>query len=534
MDLVTRSDAFTPHEASIINYCHLFLGVVTLSDICTAIGNTLIPGIGWGELDHSTSQSTDHTTHQPAPAIFFWTYRQRLLRVVANADGQLYGHLGNWLQPGGALRRQWNSYYDYRYKLCTSTTTTRINNMNFFDTRFMNGCTTPWRPNDHCVPVQIHETSKDCWTLTAPPALPEHPDRPLPATTFEESLFQLPEYEQHLFASVELLCEPYKIITIFNAEYLDPADSDDDTLILDNTPKPPTTIHMVSNGSELAQKITFSWILCTAKGDRLAICSGPAFGTGSSHRAEGTGMLSAACFLHHLAQYCAACIVNPLVYTSDNLGLITSMNQHLQYDACYTNATLAPDWDLTQAIHASIQHLSSPPTFQHVKGHQDQHQKYSQLSLTAQLNVDAAEAAGAFHWSHAPTYQESVPLYPTTKVHFNIGTKTVTSHHKHHIRKAASREAFLVQCRILHGWDLPTFHTINLTLPLGTTAIAINFSSNSPIKYSPCKSRNAIGDQPPTNARDARKSIHSRTFFDARAPRSPLGGNPFSAKCDPT
>jgi hypothetical protein len=76
MDLVTRSDAFTPHEASIINYCHLFLGVVTLSDICTAIGNTLIPGIGWGELDQSTSQSTDHTTHQPAPAIFFWTYWQ--------------------------------------------------------------------------------------------------------------------------------------------------------------------------------------------------------------------------------------------------------------------------------------------------------------------------------------------------------------------------------------------------------------------------------------------------------------------------
>jgi hypothetical protein len=32
-----------------------------------------------------------------------------------------------------------------------------------------------------------------------------------------------------------------------------------------------------------------------------------------------------------------------------------------------------------------------------VKGHQDNHQQYSQLSLTAQLNVDADEAAGAFH-----------------------------------------------------------------------------------------------------------------------------------------
>jgi hypothetical protein len=121
---------------------------------------------------------------------------------------------------------------------------------------------------------------------------------------------------------------------------------------------------MVSDGSELAQKMTFGWILCTAKGDQLAICSGPAFSTGSSHRAEGTGMLSAASFLHHLAQYCVVCIVNPLVYTSDNLGLITRMNQRLQYDDCYTNATLAPScWDLTKAIRASIQHLSSPPVY---------------------------------------------------------------------------------------------------------------------------------------------------------------------------
>jgi hypothetical protein len=172
MDLVTRSDAFTSHEASIINYCRLFLGVVTLSDICTAIGDTLIPGIEWEELDQSTSHSTDHIIHQPAPAIFFWTYWQRLLRVVANPDGQLYGHLGNWLQPGGALRRQWNSYYDYRYKFLYRYDNNQYQQYERFDTRFVNGCSTPWRPNDYCVPVHIHETSKDCWTLAAPPAIP--------------------------------------------------------------------------------------------------------------------------------------------------------------------------------------------------------------------------------------------------------------------------------------------------------------------------------------------------------------------------
>jgi hypothetical protein len=53
-------------------------------------------------------------------------------------------------------------------------------------------------------------------------------------------------------------------------------------------------------------------------------------------------------------------------------------------------------------------------------GHQDDTKAYSQLSLPAQLNVDADEAAGAFHWSHAPTIQEKVPILPTTKAHFNI------------------------------------------------------------------------------------------------------------------
>jgi hypothetical protein len=116
MDLVTRSDAFTPEEARIINYCRQYLGVVTLTDITNAIGDQLIPGIEWGELETCCSTTTDHTNHQPAHVVFFWAYWQRLLQVVTNSDGQLFGNLGTWLNPGGQLRRQWNSYVDYRYK----------------------------------------------------------------------------------------------------------------------------------------------------------------------------------------------------------------------------------------------------------------------------------------------------------------------------------------------------------------------------------------------------------------------------------
>jgi hypothetical protein len=208
MDLVTRSNAFTPDEARIINYCRQYLDVITVSDISTATGGALISGIEWGEQDNCCSTSKDHITHQPALAIFFWTYWQRLLRVIADSDGQLFGSLGTWLHSGKSLRRRWNAYFDYRYKLLYRYTNHQYLQYELFDTRFVAGCPTPWIPNDHCVPVTIQETSRDCWSLTVPPALPIHPARPIVTTTFEEYLRQLPIAEQHLFASVEVLADP--------------------------------------------------------------------------------------------------------------------------------------------------------------------------------------------------------------------------------------------------------------------------------------------------------------------------------------
>jgi hypothetical protein len=439
MDLVTRSEAFTDKEAAILNYCRMYLNVTTLLDISTARGDQLIPGIEWGELDLMPSRTNGHVNHQQAPAIFFWTYWQRLLRVISNKQGKLFGHLGNWLEPGGRLRRKWNAYFDPKYKFLYRLQKDTYQQYELFDTRFINGCSTPWQPNDYCVPVSIHETSHDCWELTASPALAEHPTHTLVAQTFQEYIQQLPEFEQHLFASLDLLHEPYEILQLFNAATA--TDSDDDSTTAQKAPNTSPTIHMVSDGSELAQKMTFGWILSTSTGKRLAICSGPAYGTGSSHRAEGTGMLSASQFLFHLEQYCNTPIINQLMYTSDNKGLIIRMRQRQEYKTCYPSVTLAPDWDLTEAIHDSDQHLTKPPKYKHVLGHQDKTRHYTQLPLTAQLNVDADEAAGAFHWSHAATIQTDVALFPTTKAHLRIGDTTITGHYKHHIRRAASKTA---------------------------------------------------------------------------------------------
>jgi hypothetical protein len=174
---------------------------------------------------------------------------------------------------------------------------------------------------------------------------------------------------------------------------------------------------------------------------------------GISHHAEATDMLSAVRFLYHLTRFCNASILNSLIYTSNNKCLITRMKQRLQYDACFSNTTLSPDWDLTEAIHDITQHLVDTPTFQHVLRHQDIDKDYTALTLTAQLNVRRRLLLEPL--SH---------LLLTTNAQLNIGSTTITGHYKHHIRQAASRQDFFDQCQAIHKWDDSSFQTINLAL----------------------------------------------------------------------
>jgi hypothetical protein len=77
MDIATRSGVFDDPTLRILNQCHIFLNVVTLSDITNAAGTHLIPGIEWGEFEEFTSTSNDHTPIQGVLSLFFWTYFQR-------------------------------------------------------------------------------------------------------------------------------------------------------------------------------------------------------------------------------------------------------------------------------------------------------------------------------------------------------------------------------------------------------------------------------------------------------------------------
>jgi hypothetical protein len=124
---------------------------------------------------------------------------------------------------------------------CIDYTTLHTNNTSYLTRASSTDANTPWLPNDRCVPVSIRETSTDCWEVTAPPALPEYPERPLIAQTFQEYIQHLPDSEQHVLAYVHLLYEPYELLNLFNAKPVQ--EPNDDSTCTNSAPNLPSNIH---------------------------------------------------------------------------------------------------------------------------------------------------------------------------------------------------------------------------------------------------------------------------------------------------
>jgi hypothetical protein len=157
----------------------------------------------------------------------------------------------------------------------------------------------------------------------------------------------------------------------------------------------------VSDGSDASGAMTFGWIIALPNGNRLARCSGPAYGPfGTSFRAEGYGFLSVSRFLYRLHLFCGIEPSWRIQLMTDNLGLLTRLEKSIQHPEPFPNLTLLSDWDVTHEIVQTLQAMQIQPSLEHVLGHQDDHTPYDDLPLDAQLNVDADEEAGFYQQSY--------------------------------------------------------------------------------------------------------------------------------------
>jgi hypothetical protein len=88
-------------------------------------------------------------------------------------------------------------------------------------------------------------------------------------------------------------------------------------------------------------------------------------------------------------------------------------------------AALHSKFDVLATIHHLLSDFSLPPSISHVKGHQEYHKPYEDLSLPGQLNCDAVVLA-TNELQNYPTTCIRVPLLPPAIVQITIGRTTVT------------------------------------------------------------------------------------------------------------
>jgi hypothetical protein len=204
---------------------------------------------------------------------------------------------------------------------------------------------------------------------------------------------------------------------------------------------------------------------------------GPAQGMQpSSYRVEGYGMLSLLRFIFRLLSFCGSEPRCAAIH-SDNSALITRIAKQLRHKHCYPNDTISSDWDVLQAIVATLRLFPQLPLVSHVKGHQDNVVAYAQLPLEAQLNVDADAAANLFQIEHGAT-RYIVPLIAGNSAQLFINNKTATYGYVKTIQNAYAYRRLYTYIGQRNKWDDTTLATVDWT-SLGTHVIAIMINVTS-------------------------------------------------------
>ena len=446
MDVVLDSGNFKPAQIKMINYCRLYLRVITVADISNANGTAIEPGMYKGQPTAINVTSNWYHVHQARPGPRAWAVWKAACRIISTRNNQvLHRRLGNWIVPASKLHRQWHFWID--------------RHMDLLYRRRVDGTYTSHRKLHNDYDQEIAQANVDLPAVAVPVdvrSLPgtyaiiptycqwDVPVTPTPPTThlLGDIHETLQPWEQPLFRGIELLVTQQQLLQTM-AEH---------------------PVILCSDGSQNRNKASFGWVLSTGDGQRLVRCAGPSFGMNqTSYRAEGYGILAISRFLWHIQDKFQVRTPPGKVYC-DNRSMIRRVRsppKHL--DRIYPNETLASEWDVLMEIWTTIQALDceTRPTFHHVKGHQDDHVPYDQLSLQAQLNVDADRLAESYIINHPHQDCSRAQLLPTAKLQLNLPAGTVTYNMKRTIRLARTEPPLAAKLKKDNDWSDRAFDDIN-------------------------------------------------------------------------
>ena len=199
--------------------------------------------------------------------------------------------------------------------------------------------------------------------------------------SFSDYIETLDEWERELLQEVEINDDVYVLVSA----------------IISHASNSDGEILATSDGSAPNFVGTFGWSLSLSNGKRLAKNKGPAPGhRTTSFRAEAYGLLSLLRFLFHAFAYTGNTLPDKLTLHTDSESVLKKLLEMATWPYYYPNTTIASDWDVLQAVITAKKQY--PPTMKlvYVRGHQDKKIPFRDLSLPAQLNVEADALAGVY------------------------------------------------------------------------------------------------------------------------------------------
>ena len=106
MDCILQCNHYSPAEVRRLNYCHQFIGAVTVSDITLPCGAHLDVHKTHGHPSTSSSRNTHLQVHQGNPSQAEWRLLRRACLLWSDINGKLRQPLGKWLVPLAQQRHQ--------------------------------------------------------------------------------------------------------------------------------------------------------------------------------------------------------------------------------------------------------------------------------------------------------------------------------------------------------------------------------------------------------------------------------------------
>lgn len=422
----------TDNQLCRINYCQMYLGVTYLSELCSVDGRFLLDGFLTGRPTKVLFWTTYNRPCQQRLNTWSWTMWARLLDSLALPTGQLCQRL-RWWTSDHSTTGHWDAYHDpesskiFGYNTESSTWSSYI--INDFCLQLHEVVIPDFSPVSSLIPNQIdwiHSTvtSDLSVAVLVPQTVPHGPPRSWP-----DFLVRQPSWIRKLLRSIRVHDTIDTILEEYNKHGL---------------------LLLVSDGTAKDQVMAFGWTLASPDGRRLMIAAGPCSGRSSSLRSKSAGMLSGSLFIGLLFHYMRQPTVN-VTSVSDNLELIWRQQAHQHYSFPYANETMRAEFDLKQ-IYLTQKTYNISPTFIHVKGHQDKHRKYSELSLYAQLNVDADASVGDY-WEKLCKYSPVTMLLPACPAVLSICGVSITNDYKRQLENAFTEPRYIDFLQQKYGWS---------------------------------------------------------------------------------